>query len=128
MRLIEADAVYKILESCEIRKAIIGNPLSDWEDGYTCGIERAESEIECAPTVEAELKWIPVTERLPEDNRGKQIIITLDPSYGDGKRMVSRCAYFTHGRFYSCESHGVYMNSAVKAWMPLPEPYEVKHE
>lgn len=54
MRLIDADAVYKILESCEIRKATIGNPLTDWEYGYTCGIERAESEIECAPTVDAE--------------------------------------------------------------------------
>ena len=61
-RLIDADAVYKILESCEIRKATIGNPLTDWEYGYTCGIERAESEIECAPTVDAEPvrhgKWI----------------------------------------------------------------------
>ena len=53
MRLIDAEAVYKILESCEIRKATIGNPLTDWEYGYTCGIERAESEIECAPTVDA---------------------------------------------------------------------------
>ena len=53
MRLIDAEAVYKILESCEIRKATIGNPLTDWEYGYTCGIERAESEIECATTVDA---------------------------------------------------------------------------
>lgn len=53
MRLIDAEAVYKILESCEIRKATIGNPLTDWEYGYTCGIERAESEIECAPTLDA---------------------------------------------------------------------------
>lgn len=53
MRLIDAEAVYKILEVCEIRKATIGNPLTDWEYGYTCGIERAESEIECAPTVDA---------------------------------------------------------------------------
>lgn len=52
-RMIDADAVYKILESCEIRKATIGNPLTDWEYGYTCGIERAESEIECAPTIDA---------------------------------------------------------------------------
>ena len=59
MRLIDADAVYKILESCEIKKATIGNPLTDWEYGYTCGIERAESEIECAPTVEAiPIEWL----------------------------------------------------------------------
>jgi len=69
-RLIEADAVYKILESCEIEKATIGNPLTDWEYGYNCGIERAESEIESAPTVDAvpvrHGKWIsnsPVTMR-----------------------------------------------------------------
>ena len=53
MKMIDADAIYKILESCEIRKATIGDPLTDWEYGYTCGIERAESEIECAPTVDA---------------------------------------------------------------------------
>ena len=59
MKLIDADAIYKILESCEIRKATIGNPLTDWEYGYTCGIERAESEIECAPTVEAiPIEWM----------------------------------------------------------------------
>lgn len=58
-RLINADAVYKILESYEIRKVTIGNPLSDWEYGYTCGIERAESEIECAPTIDAiPVEWI----------------------------------------------------------------------
>lgn len=65
-RLIDADAVYKILESCEIRKATIGNPLTDWEYGYTCGIERAESEIECAPTLDAvpvrHGKWINANE------------------------------------------------------------------
>ena len=66
-RLIEADAVYKILESCEIRKATIGNPLTDWEYGYTCGIERAESEIECAPTIDAiPVEWI---RKYTEENR-----------------------------------------------------------
>ena len=71
MRPIDADAVYKILESCEIRKATIGNPLTDWEYGYTCGIERAESEIECATTVDAvpvirckDCKWYEFDEKL----------------------------------------------------------------
>lgn len=70
MRTIDADAVYKILESCEIRKATIGNPLTDWEYGYTCGIERAESEIECAPTVEA----IPIEYIESTMNRWKEVI------------------------------------------------------
>ena len=58
-RSIDADVVYKTIESCEIKKATIGNPLTDWEYGYNCGLERAESEIECAPTVEAiPVEWI----------------------------------------------------------------------
>ena len=58
MRLIDADAVYKILESYEIKETL-GKPLTDWEYGYTCGIERAESEIECAPTIDAiPVEWI----------------------------------------------------------------------
>ena len=27
--------------------------MNDWDHGYNCGIERAESEIGCAPTVDA---------------------------------------------------------------------------
>lgn len=69
-RIIEADTVYKILESCEIKKATIGNPLTDWEYGYTCGIERAESKIESAPTVEA----IPIEYIESTMNRWKEII------------------------------------------------------
>lgn len=53
MRVIDADKVYEILESCEIRKASLACQLTEWDYGYTAGIERAESEIECAPTVEA---------------------------------------------------------------------------
>lgn len=52
MSLIAADAVCKTLESYEIKETI-GKPLTDWEYGYNCGIERAKSEIECAPTVDA---------------------------------------------------------------------------
>lgn len=58
-RLINADAVYKILESCEIKKDTYGSLLNDWDHGYNCGIERAESEIECAPTIDAiPVEWI----------------------------------------------------------------------
>lgn len=62
MRLIDADALYQILESCEIRKASLADQLTEWDYGYTAGIERAESETECAPTVDAipviHGKWI----------------------------------------------------------------------
>ena len=69
MKMIDADAIYKILESCEIRKATIGNPLTDWEYGYTCGIERAESEIECALTVDAiPISWLTAQAENPSNS------------------------------------------------------------
>lgn len=67
-------------------------------------------------------EWIPVTERLPENNRWKQVIVTLE--LDDGIHRQSRCAYFTGGMFYSCEGHFPYADKAVKAWMPMPKPYE----
>ena len=79
MRMIDADAVYKILESCEIIKATLGNPLTDWEHGYTCGIERAESEIECAPTVDAiPVSWIKENKNLARQVGAWQYELFLD--------------------------------------------------
>lgn len=82
MRLIEADAVYKILESCEIKKDTYGSLLNDWDHGYNCGIERAESEIECAPTVDAEpvrhSKWKPFDEDEYSCSVCGNIFVTMD--------------------------------------------------
>ena len=54
----------------DVRDWCSDSRLSDWEYGYNCGIERAESEIECAPTVEA----IPVEYIESTMNRWKEII------------------------------------------------------
>lgn len=67
-------------------------------------------------------EWIPITERLPENNRWKQVIVTLE--LDNGTHRQSRCAYFTGGMFYGCETHFPYAEGTVKAWMPMPEPYE----
>lgn len=101
-RLINADAVYKILESYEIRKETIGNPLSDWEYGYTCGIERAESEIECAPTIDA----VPVRHGRWENCTNHESV--------DFEDKCSVCGYtifadFTHGIRY-CPNCGAKMD------------------
>ena len=100
-RMIDADAVYKILESCEIRKATIGNPLTDWEYGYTCGIERAESEIECATTVDAvparHGKWI------------HEVRYTIDSLHSYQQYRCSECdmTYITNTKY--CPNCGARM-------------------
>lgn len=61
------------------------------------------------PTIEPEQRWIPVTERLPEED-GLYITTTM---YGD-----VYCDYWKHCNFDRAET--------VIAWMPLPEPYKEK--
>lgn len=69
VRPINADAVYKILESCEIKKDTYGSLLNDWDHGYNCGIERSESEIECAPTIDAiPIEWLTAQAENPSNS------------------------------------------------------------
>ena len=57
--------------------------------------------------------WIPVEEKLPEDD--DMVVITCRTK--KGVRSVNRAYY--DGIFW----HGIGSMSGVVAWMPLPEPY-----
>lgn len=79
------------------------------DDAKSCAIHSAIEELEQEP------KWIPVSERLPED--GTWNLFT------DGKNIsVERYKsdaidhFYPNGRWFSLEE--------VIAWMPLPKPYE----
>lgn len=57
-------------------------------------------------------RWIPVTERLPEEDG--DYLVTTSSLYGATKYVTTRD--FSEGRWT--------YDSAVTAWMPLPKPYE----
>ena len=68
--------------------------------------------------LEEQTRWIPVSERLPEDN-----IHVLCQFYLGG---MGEC-YLAHGAFHVVG--GVVMTcNEVIAWMPLPEPYKAESE
>lgn len=100
-RMIEADAVieYIQLKSWQARQN------DSWE-----GVKYAdaiEDFVTLMPTIN---QWIPVTERLPEEE-GNYFTTQIDEN---GKK-ISRVAYYENEWF---------TRSEVTAWMPLPEPYE----
>ena len=70
-----------------------------------------------------ELKWISVTERLPEEQSEARYNIVLTRTQ-DGKRVV-KLGYWDgyHKRFYGFDKPS---NYCVTHWMPLPEPPEMK--
>lgn len=72
-------------------------------------IEQLQDDLE---QDEKENGWIPVSERLPEDDT----VVLTSCKARDGTTFV-RCEYYVCGSWHlNCED--------VKAWKPLPEPYK----
>ena len=94
-------------------KALSAPPNDNWQ-GYSSRLWKAAYE---RGKVDAEQRWIPVSERLPEEY--KRVIVSdvfgiyigefidAEENWG-GKNFINE--------------HGMRSKSA-KAWMPLPEPY-----
>jgi hypothetical protein len=68
--------------------------------------------------LEEQTRWIPVSERLPEDN-----IHVLCQFYLGG---MGEC-YLAHGAFHVVGGLVMTCNEVI-AWMPLPQPYNVESE
>jgi len=105
-RLIDADALKEYIDCGHLR-----NP---------CEVCFSELDvvnlIDAQPTIDAEPHWIPVSERLPEDDRSK--VVTL----ANGNAEVG---YYSNGDWWCVGDKVTLENQTVIAWMPLPKPYEV---
>lgn len=66
--------------------------------------------IQDIPPAEPEQRWIPCSERLPEEDAC--YLVTTSGTNND----IIDIAYYTEGIWHKA--------SRIKAWMPLPEPYK----
>ena len=78
-------------------------------------------------SAQPEQRWIPVSERLPEE--GHDVLITKEPFKIKGcEHEVIKAKRSVDPRSGKIEwwspEFGALTNKAVLAWMPLPEPYE----
>lgn len=86
------------------RSAVMG------EEDAVCSVVGAIRKIKFVPAdVEPVRRWIPVTERLPEES-GEYLV------------AIGSMLYFSW--FYKNDGVWSFMNADVTAWMPLPEPYK----
>ena len=111
--------------------------FSAYDDSYDVVIH-CETEEEQKKVIERlkSISWIPVDERLPEDER--ECLVTLEKVYGTPEIFMGIASYLKFGNDgywnekkygylewdkYS-DGHGGTKNYKVVAWMSLPEPYK----
>lgn len=91
-------------------------PDNEYLEGVFDGLHEAAKLMSFAlPTAEKKDKWIPVSERLPEDD--ETVLCTL--SWGGVQEFK-----FMGKRWYGSGSTQPVRSDYILAWMPLPEPYK----
>lgn len=78
-------------------------------------IIRAKKQIKALPSVQPEQRWIPVSEKLPDEYG--EYLVTKHIIERNHKEYISNdIAYFDNDGFHKADT--------ITAWMPLPEPYK----
>ena len=101
------------------------NDLNDYtpipRDDYKGYMEYLD-DINNLPSVTPKQRWIPVTERLPEDAYGCLVTVHYDDYYTGEHDAVYREAVGWDGETWNDRS-GLPIDYEVIAWMPQPKPY-----
>lgn len=112
------------------------NQILEERDKFITYLELIDELQEAIEQDEKENGWIPVSERLPEDE--KECLVTLEKVYGTSETLFGIANYLKFGdagywneRKYGylewdkySDGHGGTKMYKVIAWKPLPEPYK----
>jgi hypothetical protein len=99
-------------------------------------VENTQAVIDALEQIEKEPKWIPVSERLPEER--KKCLVTFKGGYVG--IMCYASDLYRVDEYDFCDEKGMagwfdydrelghYSRDDVIAWLPLPEPYKAESE
>ena len=108
------EAIKHIKAMCQMLLGADNKPISD----TYYALEVALEELSDEPCEDAIRRWIPVSDRLPDND--DMMLVTCRTK--KGVSSVNR-AYYSRGSW-----HGSGSMSGVIAWMPMPEPYSGEAE
>ena len=99
---------------------------SQYNEAWQDALDRAESIIGNLPSAQSEQRWIPCSERLPEE---EYVLISKLPTTISGSKWSVAIAIRTADPRsrkiqWRDSGFGVIQDDKVLAWMPLPEPYQ----
>ena len=117
------DALEKVAELFPWRVPGNRDTYDRYNEAWNDAIGRAEIEIEELPSAQPEQRWIPCSERLPQ-NEKKTYWVCTDTGY------QCECRWTNVNHFWTdliTDWHWHIMDipryTEVVAWMPLPEPW-----
>lgn len=121
--------IESVIEQLELAVSLINQNGKDWLDERDIPVLEKAIEV-CKQEVPTESKWIPVSERLPED---EYVLISKKPTKISGNKWSVAIAIRTADPRsrkiqWRDSGFGVIQDDKVLAWMPLPEPYRAKSE
>lgn len=116
MRPIDADALKDAMYTETMLK---DTDMQRWDSGCWIRYKLFENVLREQPTIDAEPRWIPVTERLPRERL--LILISCAVPYDDRYDHVTAGCYLNETWI---EMDGFRTLKDVHAWMPLPKPYK----
>ena len=102
--------------------------MAEWHTEDAFNADRVIQHLKDLPSVTPKQRWIPVSERLPEDHDWYVIVVKEKST---GYQYIPRIASHNHDNCWSIidteDADKDWLDDLeCVAWMPLPEPYKVE--